>query len=150
QQCANAVTLLGIPRQEHEAAAVLARRRQGEPQAIALPPEELVRHLEEDAGAIAGIRLTPARAPMEQVHENPQRLAHDCVRAPALDVDDEPDTAGVVLAARIVEALGGRGTGRARSVLDFRHCHPFCENSFTIVPTFALLVIPKKSDSKYQ
>jgi len=88
---------------------------------------------------------------VEQVDENLQRLAHDRVGAPALDVHDEADAAGIVLAARVVQALSGRGTGLAPSVQDFSHLrHPFCENNCTIVPAFTLLVIPKKSDSKYQ
>jgi len=79
QERANAVPLLRVPRQEHEPAAVLLGRRQGNPQAIAFAPQELVRHLEQDPGAIAGIRLAAARAPVEEVDENPERLAHDRV-----------------------------------------------------------------------
>ena len=151
QERANAVPLLRVSRQEHEPAAVLLGRRQENPQAIALTPQELVRHLEQDAGAIAGIRLAAARTPVKEVDENPERLAHDRVRPPALDVDHEADAAGVVLAARVVQPLGGRRTGNGGSVLNFGHgLHPFCENSCTIVAAFPLLVIPKKSDSKYQ
>jgi hypothetical protein len=63
---------------------------------------------------------------VQQVDQDLQRLAHDGVRASPLDVHDETDTAGVVLAARIVQALGGRGTGLAPSVHDFSHLrHPF-------------------------
>ena len=36
--------------------------------------EKLVRHLNEDAGAIAGVDLAAARAAMEQVDEQLQRL----------------------------------------------------------------------------
>jgi hypothetical protein len=88
---------------------------------------------------------------MQQVDEDLQSLAHDRVRAAPLDVHDEADAAGVVLAARVVQALGGRGTGLAPWVQDFSHLrHPFCENSCTIVPAFTLLVIPKKSYDKYR
>src|SRR5207245_4156013 len=124
QERANAVTLLRVPRQEHEPAAVLPRRRQGDPQAIALAPQELVRHLEQDAGAIAGIRLAAARAPVQEVDENLERLAHNRVRPPALDVDHEADAAGVVLAARVVQPLGGRRTENGGSVLNFSHWAP--------------------------
>ena len=43
--------------------------------------EELVRHLDEDAGAVAGVHLAAARAAMQQVDEELQRLLDDGVRA---------------------------------------------------------------------
>ena len=49
--------------------------------------------------------LAPARAPVEQVDEQLQRLADDAVGLLTLDVDDEADPAGVVLVPRIVEPL---------------------------------------------
>src|SRR5215475_1762400 len=151
QEGADAVTLLGIPREEHDPAAVLAGRRERDAQPGALAPQELVGHLKQDAGAVAGVRLAPARAAVQQVDEDLQRLAHDRVRATPLDVHDEADAAGVVLAARVVQTLSGRGTGLAPSVQNFSHLrHPFCEKSCTIVPAFTLLVIPKKSYGKYQ
>ncbi len=62
--------LLGVTRQEHEAAAVVLGRRQGDAQAGALTAEELVRHLDQDAGAVAGVRLAAAGAAMEQVDQD--------------------------------------------------------------------------------
>ena len=52
---------------------------------------------------------------MLEIDQDPQRLAHDVVRAASLDVDDEADAAGVVLGARIVETLIRRraSVGRA-------------------------------------
>src|SRR5262249_14881229 len=105
QEGADPVPLLGISRQEHDPAAVLAGRWQADTQSRALAPQELVGHLEEDAGAVTGVRLAPARAPVQQVDEDLERLAHDRVRAAPLDVHDEADAAGVVLAARVVQAL---------------------------------------------
>ena len=72
-----------------------------------------------------------------QVDEDLQRLPDDRVRAPALDVDDEADAAGVVLVARVVEAVGRKvavrcGTRiyvpqRARRKTDSTHrIHAFC------------------------
>ena len=46
-----------------------------------------------------------------QVHQHLQRLLDDRVRAPALDVHDEADAAGVVLVERIVEAGWCRWSG---------------------------------------
>ena len=45
---------------------------------------------------------------MQQVDQDLQAALDDGVGAPALDVGDEPDAAGVVLVARIVQA-GRRG-----------------------------------------
>ena len=70
--------------------------------------QEAVRHLDQDAGAVAGVRLAAARAAVQQVDQQLQPLLDDRVRAPALHVDDEADAAGVVLVPRIVEALRAR------------------------------------------
>ena len=48
---------------------------------------------------------------MEEVLEH-QGLAHDGVRAPALDVDHETDAAGIVLVDGVMQALGGRQAPR--------------------------------------
>ena len=86
-------------RQKHQAHAVFAGRRQGSRRHR---PQEGVRHLNEDAGAVAGVDLAPAGAAMLQVFQDLQRLTHDRVRLPAFDVDDEADAAGVVLVLGIV------------------------------------------------
>ena len=67
--------------------------------------QELVRHLHQDAGAVAGQRIAAARAAMRQVLQNLQALLHDVVRLDAFDVGDEADAAGVVLEPRIVQSL---------------------------------------------
>ena len=85
--------------------AVLARRRQRKAQRRAFAREKLVRNLNQDAGAVAGFRIAAAGAAMRQVDEDLQSLGDDVVRLLALDVDDEADTAGVVLVLRIVETL---------------------------------------------
>ena len=59
--------------------------------------EEPVGHLQQDAGAVAGVGLAAARAAVPQVHQHLQRLLHDRVGTAPLDVDDEADAAGVVL-----------------------------------------------------
>ena len=88
--------------------AVLGGRRQRDAQARARLAEELVGHLEEDAGAVAGVRLAPTGAAVQEVDQHLERLAHDGVRLPALDVDDEADAACVVFVPGIVETLSGR------------------------------------------
>jgi hypothetical protein len=99
-------TRIRVPRQEHEPDTVLTLGRECERRDL---PEKPIRHLQQDAGAVAGVGLAAAGAAMPEVHQHLQCLAHDCVRAPALDVHDEADAAGVVLVQRIVEA--GRGGG---------------------------------------
>ena len=76
-------------------AAVLAGGRQLDAEIARLLAEKLVRHLNEDAGAVAGVDLAAARAAMQEVDEQLQRLPDDAVRAHAFDVDDEPDATGV-------------------------------------------------------
>src|SRR5262249_53463027 len=108
------VALEIVARQEREAGAVLRRGRQHDAEARARLAEELVGHLQEDAGAVAGVGLAPAGAAVKEVDEDLQRLAHDGVRLSPLDVDDETDAAGVVLVARIVETLSGWWSELAR------------------------------------
>ena len=93
----DAAPAIGVVREEDQAGAIASGRRQVDRQTSAFLAEEPIRHLEEDAGAVPGVRLTPARAAMLQVDEHLQRLLHDGVRLLALDVRDEPDAARVVL-----------------------------------------------------
>jgi hypothetical protein len=64
-----------------------------------------MRNLQQHARAVAGARIASAGAAMRQVVEHLDALAHNVVRARALDVDDEPDAARIVLVLRRVEAL---------------------------------------------
>ena len=91
-----------VPRQEHQPHAVFAGRRQRRRRHLA---QKGVGDLNQDACAVAGVRLAPARAAVLQVLEDLQRLLQDRVRPAALDVDDEADAAGVVLVARVVQAV---------------------------------------------
>ena len=70
--------------------------------------QEGVRHLEEDAGAVAGVDLATAGAAVVEVAEGLERLLDDGVGFLALDMDDKADAAGVVLELRVVKALPGR------------------------------------------
>ena len=68
-----------------------------------LTPKEDIRDLNQNAGAVAASGVSPRRAAVLQVDEQLEGLLHDGVRAPAVEVNDEPDAAGVVLVARIVQ-----------------------------------------------
>src|SRR5262249_9141401 len=92
------------PWQKHQSRAVAARRRQGQAEPDRLLAEELVWHLDEDAGAVAGVGFAAARAPVQQVDEDLQGLTDYRVRAPSINLNDKPDAAGVVLEVGVVEA----------------------------------------------
>ena len=64
-----------------------------------------MRHLDQHAGAVAGVGLAAAGAAMIEVAQHLQPCCEDRVGLAALDVDDEADAAGVVLERRVVEAL---------------------------------------------
>ena len=82
------------------------------PSRFALLLEELVRHLDQDAGAVAGQRIAAAGAAMHEVQEDLDALADDVVRRDALDVGDEADATRVVLELRIVESGPAREAHR--------------------------------------
>ena len=97
-----------IVRQEHHADAIFARAGQENFLLRRDFFEEGVRRLDQDARAVAGVDLAAARAAVIEVAQRLQRLPDDGVRLPALDVDDEADTAGIVLELRVVKPLPGR------------------------------------------
>jgi hypothetical protein len=99
-----------VARQEDETGPVLPGRGQDDPQPGALAAQERVGHLEQDARAVARVRLAAAGAPVQEVLEHGERLDDDVVGLPPLHVHDEADAAGVVLLPRVVESLGGRGS----------------------------------------
>ena len=70
--------------------------------------EERVRDLQQDAGAVAGVRLGAGRAAVLEVAQRGDRLGDDVVAGLAGQGGDERDTAGVVLVESVVEALGRR------------------------------------------
>ena len=88
--------------------AVLAGGGQSDPRLAGDQLQELVRQLDQNAGAVAGIGLATAGAAVVQVQQHLQGLLNDGVGLPALDVDHEAHAAGLVLELRIVQALLGR------------------------------------------
>ena len=96
-----------VLREEADADAVLARRRQ----LIADErPDEPVRHLQQDPGAVAGLRIRSGSSAVLQVRERSQPAHHRLVRRHAVQARDEGDAAGVVLEGRVVQA--DRSVGR--------------------------------------
>ena len=96
-------------REEDEAGAVAAGGRQRDAERRGDLAQEAVRHLHEDAGAVAGRGFAAAGAAVQQVDQDAQPLLDNRVRAAALDVDDEADAAGIVLVDGIVQTDGRPG-----------------------------------------
>ena len=67
---------------------------------------ELVGHLEEDPGAVAGLRVRSGRTAVEEVLDRRDPVPQDLVARGPVQARDEGDAAGVVLVARVVEAAG--------------------------------------------
>jgi len=94
-----------VARHEDDAAAVLAGRRQVDAGLLAHLFVEGVRHLDEHAGAVAGVDFAATGPAVVQVLQHLDRLLEDAVRFVALDVHHEADAAGVVLEPRVVQTL---------------------------------------------
>ena len=109
-------------RQEHVARGIVALRGQFDPSLRRDGREEFVRHLDEDAGTVAGERIGAGGAAMREVFEQLEPLPHDLVALPAVHVDDKPHAAGVVLVGGVVEALLRGKAGLAELSVETRHC----------------------------
>ena len=64
-----------------------------------------MRHLDEHASAVAGVRLTAAGAAVIEIAQHLDGLLQDAVGLAALHVHDEADTARLVFEPGIVQAL---------------------------------------------
>jgi len=95
-------------RHEHHADAVLAGLRQRNAQRFGNFREKPVGCLDEDAGAVAGIRLATAGPAVVQVYEHLDGLFDDGVRLLPLHVDNKPHPTRFVLELRIVQSLALR------------------------------------------
>jgi hypothetical protein len=62
-----------------------------------------VRHLDEDASAISGVRFTAACATVLEVDQHLEPARDDGVGTPACDVYDEPDATRIVFEGWIIE-----------------------------------------------
>ena len=84
--------------------AVLALRRQGNAVGAGRLAKESVRHLQQNPGPVAGVRVGTGSPPMPQVDEHLQRFGDDGVALFALDIGDHTHAAGVVLLLGGVQA----------------------------------------------
>ena len=90
-----------VLRQEADAHAVCPTLRQRVADDAA---HELVGHLEQDPGTVAGVRVRPGGAAVLQVLERHDGPLHRLVRRLAAQTRHESDAAGIVLVTRVVEA----------------------------------------------
>ena len=97
--------LTAVRREIDHAHAVLSDVRQFDVRLLRLRDEKLMRHLNENARAIAGVDLAATRAAMIEIHQDLQALLDEIMRLLALDVGDEADAAGVLFKLRIIQAL---------------------------------------------
>ena len=68
----------------------------------------MVRYLEQDSGAVAGVLLEARAATVLEVDENRKRIIQNLMVALAVDVCECADAACIVLEFGTVEALCGR------------------------------------------
>jgi len=95
----------GILRKEGNAGCVLTSRRQVEVDDCAI---EGVGHLDQNARAVAGVRVGAERAAVLHVAQRANASADDVVGLLALDVRNEVDATRVVLVAGVVKTLRRR------------------------------------------
>jgi hypothetical protein len=67
-----------------------------------------MRDLDQDARAVASLRVAAARAAVRQVDQNLHAFENDVVRFPAFDIRDKADATPIVLVPRIVKTLRRR------------------------------------------
>ena len=116
-----------VAREENDAGAILAGRGQREARLLADLGKELVRDLQEHAGAVAGVGFAAGGAAVVEVGQDLQRLLQDRVGLAPLQVRHKADAAGIVFKRRIVKSLlagsagggelGGQGKGTGARVV---------------------------------
>ena len=95
----------GLGGGEEHGDAVVPGFRQFDARGGADLAEEGVGHLDQDAGAVAGIVFAADCAAVIEVRQDGNGLLHDLVGLLPLDVGDEADAAGVMLELGIVHSL---------------------------------------------
>ncbi len=105
QQTLKSPSRLLLARQEAHQHPVAAARGQLE---FDLGPQQLVGHLHEDAGAVAGTRVGTVGPAMLEVLQGLDRHRDHLMRGRIVQACDHADATRVVLEARVVESDGRR------------------------------------------
>ena len=114
-------SVLRIDGKKYHPDAIFAGRGKRETEARAFALEKSVRNLNQDARAVARLRIAAARAAMREIDQNLNTLQHDIVGFLPFDIGDETEAASVVLVLRAVHALR---FGQARKWVDGFHFAP--------------------------
>ena len=91
--------------EEQHADAIGALFGKLESKRAAFADKELMRHLQQQAGAVTCFRIAAACAAMGEVDENLESLLNDVVGLAALDVSYKADAASIMLVLGVVETL---------------------------------------------
>jgi len=84
---------------------VLAGPRQFDAGITGCAPQDFVRYLEQNSGAVPRAGIATLGAAVREIFENLQTLTDDVVRLLAFDVDHKADAAGIFFVSRVVEPL---------------------------------------------
>ena len=98
--------VFGAPGQEHHADGVLTLVGQGYAGVPALPFEEGMGKLEQQARPVARMGIASACASMLKIDQYPDGIANDVVRFMTVEIRYDTYAAGIMLIGRIVQALG--------------------------------------------
>ena len=93
--------------------AIGARLRQRHSQFAALAREKDMRNLNQNARAVARLRIATRRSAMGEVDEHLKTLADNVMALFAANAGDQPHAAGVVLVARVIKPLRARNAKMA-------------------------------------
>ena len=112
-----------IRRQKQLADTILAGGRQGETKLRRFGGKKVMRHLNENARTIPGVRLAATGATVIQVDQYLQRIRHQLMGFLPFDVHNEPEPTGVVFELWIIKTLlRWRGNTRLVYGISFLHC----------------------------
>ena len=96
---------LVVLREEQHGHAIVALCRQNLAALLSLFAEKVMRNLEQDAGAVAGVLLESGAAAVLQVDQNGQRVVQNLVMALAVDIGKRADAACIVVEFGAIKAL---------------------------------------------
>ena len=96
---------LVVLRKEKHGHAIVALCRQNLAALLSLFTEKVMRNLEQDASAVAGVLLESRAAAVLQVDQNGQRIVQDLVMALAVDIGKRADATCIVVEFGAIKAL---------------------------------------------
>lgn len=96
---------IGLRREKQHPDTIFPSGRQAHPDIAGGSLEKVVRHLQQNPGAVSRAGVATLRSSVTEAFKDLQPLLHNRMGFLALDVDDKADAAGVLLLLRVVEAL---------------------------------------------